>query len=490
IFKHNLVHRFSGDWSFPIGFLAVSDREEVNLILFVFPLLPKLKFPRSGDKMSPLLKLFSAQRRSLATFGRKPLWDFPSRRKLALPQHERIDEEKIPRYNPWVYYPAKQGQVLGDKYQLVLKIGFGRNSTVWFARDLNRFEQQPESIVAIKITNLNLFVKAIEEKKLENYLLLKNPRHPGHLKVRHCLDAVDVVGPRGVHRCLVYEPMREPMSLTQHHFVDCLFPYHVAKTYIRALLTGLDYLHSECNVVHGNLTSLSDLKLDNILMDFENDNILPYIMERQTKMKFKVDATGRTVYVSHGNYGAIVPKDFHNMMPKIANFGDGIRMKQARAGVPTIPLGIYPIQPMQYRAPEVILGCRESLFQKAEDKHGQYDAKAHLGEMIALLGPPPTELILKSKLMANNLWPKPVRGVNGKVFHTAEEFFGGPFFDEEGKFLYGGLVPARTLEESVPFIPKSEREDFLSFVSEMLAWLPEERSSASELLEHPFLDDA
>ncbi|KAJ5702116.1 hypothetical protein N7488_009664 [Penicillium malachiteum] len=455
--------------------------------------------------MSPLLKLFSAQRRSLATFGRKPLWDFPSRRKLALPQHELIDEEKIPRYNPYVYYPAKQGQVLGDKYQLVLKIGFGRNSTVWFARDLNRFEQQPESIVAMKITNLNLFAKAIEEKKLENYLLLKNPRHPGHLKVRHCLDAVDVTGPRGRHKCLVYEPMREPMSLTQHHFVDCLFPYYVAKTYIRALLTGLDYLHSECNVVHGNL------KLDNILMDFENDNILPYIMGRQTRMNFKVDATGRTVYVGHGNYGAIVPKDLHNMMPKIANFGEGLRMlKHARAGVPDIPLGIYPIQPMQYRAPEVILGCdwdikadiwnfgamlwdvlgRESLFQKAEDKHGQYDAKAHLGEMIALLGPPPTELISKSKLMANNLWPKPIRGVNGKVFHSAEAFFGGPFFDEEGKFLYGGLVPDRTLEESVPFIPKSEREDFLSFVSEMLVWLPEERSSASELLEHPFLDDA
>ncbi|KAJ5700873.1 hypothetical protein N7493_011919 [Penicillium malachiteum] len=470
--------------------------------------------------MAPLLKLFSAQqRRSLATFGRKPLWRFPTRRKLALPQHELIDEEKIPRYNSDVFYPAKQGQVLGDKYQLVLKVGFGRNSTVWFARDLNRFERQPESVVAMKIINSNLFAKAHEEKKLENYLLLKNPRHYGYLNVRHCLDAVDVTGPGGRHKCLVYEPMRDPMWLCQEHFVGSILPYGLAKIYIRELLAGLDYLHSECNVVHGNLT------LDNILMSFENDEILPYVMERQTRISYKVDADGRTVYLSHGNYGAIVPKDLHNMVPKIANFGQGLRMLKQVDGV---PLGIYPIQPMQYRAPEVILGCdwdvkadiwnfgamlwnvlgREALFQKAEDKHGQYDAKAHLGEMIALLGPPPAELISKSKLMAKNFWPKPVCDDNGKVFHSAEEFFGGPFFDEEGKFidsicgihvsntncaqgkfLYGGLIPDRTLEDSVPFIPKSEREDFLSFVREMLVWLPEERSSASELMEHPFLDD-
>ncbi|EGC43220.1 protein kinase [Histoplasma capsulatum var. duboisii H88] len=44
--------------------------------------------------------------------------------------------------------------------------------------------------------------------------------------------------------------------------------------------------------------------------------------------------------------------------------------------------GIYPIRPDHYRAPEVVLGCDWKVY----DAQGHYDAKAHLAEMIALLG--------------------------------------------------------------------------------------------------------
>lgn len=56
-----------------------------------------------------------------------------------------------------------------------------------------------------------------------------------------------------------------------------------------------------------------------------------------------------------------------------------------------------------------------------------------------------------------------------------------------GKFLHDDLIPARTLEASLPSLEGDERNSFLSFVRGMLTWLPEERKTARQLIEHPFL---
>ena len=56
-----------------------------------------------------------------------------------------------------------------------------------------------------------------------------------------------------------------------------------------------------------------------------------------------------------------------------------------------------------------------------------------------------------------------------------------------GNFLYRGLIPDRRLEDSVPSLDEEDREEFLSFVKGMLCWRPEERKTAGELLDHPFL---
>ena len=64
------------------------------------------------------------------------------------------------------------------------------------------------------------------------------------------MDDFEVTGPEGKHTCLVYEPMREPLWILQRRFVDRKLPLPIAKAYIYFLLVGLDYLHSECKVVH------------------------------------------------------------------------------------------------------------------------------------------------------------------------------------------------------------------------------------------------
>lgn len=52
---------------------------------------------------------------------------------------EPVEEEKTPYYSSSRFYPARLGEVLNGTYQLATKLGYGSNSTVWLARDLNQF---------------------------------------------------------------------------------------------------------------------------------------------------------------------------------------------------------------------------------------------------------------------------------------------------------------------------------------------------------------
>lgn len=100
--------------------------------------------------------------------------------------------------------------------------------------------------------------------------------------------------------------------------------------------------------------------------------------------------------------------------------------------------------------------------------------------MIALLGPPPLEVIQRYQYIREYSWPKPVRREDGRACETAEEYFCGPFFDKNGitrfplsnesfldsrnilgRFLYEDLIPDRKLGDTAPFLRGEEEEAFL-----------------------------
>ncbi|KAK9571763.1 hypothetical protein V6Z88_000140 [Aspergillus fumigatus] len=434
----------------------------------------------------------------------KPLQFPPAQCAPPIPQHELVDEEASPAYNPKYFYPAKPGELLANHYQLLVKIGWGTRSTTWLAKDITRW--QPERFVTLKIINNRSLDEAYRERDIEEHISRQNPSHRGRAIIRTHLDSFEVTSSEGSHLCLAYEPMREPLWILQKRFVDQRLPLPIAKAYLLILLAGLDYLHSECGVVH------TDLKLDNILMTFENEDVLPNFLKVQINsmpMQYKTESvTRRTIYRCHNDFGPLDWRELRKMVPKIVDFGLATSLKSDSQGQGGISeLGLHPIQPDQYRAPEVILGCgwsfsadiwnfgvlawnvieRTELFRQTNDAQGHYDAKAHIAEMIALLGPPPKELLAKSDAMADFKWPNSIRNERGQLSRNGREYFEGPFFSERGKFLYDDLIPARKLEDSIQLLEEEERPVFLSFIRKMLTWLPEDRQTASELMEHPFL---
>jgi serine/threonine-protein kinase SRPK3 len=48
----------------------------------------------------------------------------------------KFEEERLPHYDKALFYPVRIGEIFEDRYQVLSKLGFGANATVWFCRDL------------------------------------------------------------------------------------------------------------------------------------------------------------------------------------------------------------------------------------------------------------------------------------------------------------------------------------------------------------------
>ncbi|KAG4441023.1 hypothetical protein IFR05_003478 [Cadophora sp. M221] len=207
---------------------------------------------------------------------------------------------------------------------------------------------------------------------------------------------------------------------------------------------------------------------------------------------------GRSIYQSHNDFG---PLRSLYILPKIADFG---LAKQGDSSQPHL----HPIQPDHYRAPEVVLGTgwtysadiwnlgvliwnlleNRDLFKSVHSADGKCNSKAHLTEMIALLGPRPRKLVDQERDKCTWKWGPAIENSEGKLCDSASTYYGGPFFDSRSEFMHKDLVPSHLhLTNSVTSLQESEKNLFLVSVRKMLLWLPEDRKTARELLDDPWL---
>lgn len=75
-------------------------------------------------------------------------------------------------------------------------------------------------------------------------------RHQGQNFVRKLTDSFNVQGASGSHLCLVMEPLREPLSAYRNRYTGGAIPPNVLKFLVKMILEAMDYLHSECHVIH------------------------------------------------------------------------------------------------------------------------------------------------------------------------------------------------------------------------------------------------
>ncbi|KAI1263985.1 serine threonine protein kinase, CMGC group [Xylariaceae sp. FL1019] len=405
---------------------------------------------------------WSARRWKPVTFSNQTFTRFPS--------SERIEEELFPDYIASRYYPVRVGEVLRDRYQIVGKLGFGASSTVWLARDLDGRRH-----VALKlfINSKSMGQQLDHEVTMYKRISESSAKHPGRSAVRQLLDSFDVAGPDGCHRCLVHPPLWESALTFLHRNPVRRLPAPVLAFILRRLFLALDFLHTECKVIH------TDIKADNIMLGIEDDSVFSAFEEQELLDPCpRKTVDDRVIYLSRELQ---MPKALG--APVLCDFGSAVVGDTHH---------VEDIQPDIYRAPEVILeapwsyqvdiwntGCMAPnmcshrqiwdlfegghLFTRHDSEFQTYRSRAHLAEMIALLGKPPQALLTL-----------------GQSSHK--------FFTDEGDFRADISLPGSTsLEEKETTLESDARAKFLAMMLKMLQWEPGKRSSAKALAEDEWI---
>ncbi|KND93999.1 Serine/threonine-protein kinase AFC3 [Tolypocladium ophioglossoides CBS 100239] len=361
-----------------------------------------------------------------------------------------IEEELLPggEYRLRWFHPTRPGEMLRGRFKTIAKLGFGAGSTVWLAENV-KLRWKTNSLprfVCIKIAALD--TDASGEMERSELIAFAKPTHEGLAFLRTPIDAFRLRGPEGTH---------------------------------------------------------SYIKDDNIMVSIEKDAVLTdfvcgLLMKPQPGHVRSKD--GRVTHVSQSDLG---PLRGTRLLPELADFDLSF------PGLAGDSSHLSAIQSHRFRAPEVLLGCAwsysvdiwnlgllmwnlledVSLFERPAGSDGEYDAHVHLAQMVSLLGDPPRELIRRERALRNHQLERPVINPRGNECNTMNEFWGGPFFDDDDQVFRRELVDrdgGKKLPDTVSELAGDEKETFLDFASGMLQWLPEKRKTAKELLQHPFFD--
>lgn len=115
-----------------------------------------------------------------------------------------------------------------------------------------RWAWRANVFVTLKILTNGLMEKcaACTELKISRCIATTDPSSEGLRYLRTVLESFEVTGPDATHVGLVYEPMRESVSRFQRRLANCQIPSYLLKPLIAMLLTGLEYLHNECHIIH------------------------------------------------------------------------------------------------------------------------------------------------------------------------------------------------------------------------------------------------
>ncbi|CAH0040708.1 unnamed protein product, partial [Clonostachys rhizophaga] len=399
----------------------------------------------------PLCLLFSNGRDQPYEGPPSPPLRFPSAGFEIVPPSEPLEEEHLEEFSAGAYYPVNIGDVYHSKYQVVGKLGFGSTSTVWLAKKL-----QEHIHVALKIYIQGHTGK--EKFEVSNKILQGDSAHPGYHHLRTAREMFVLPHPNGDHHCMVQDPMWDSWRDILRRNPTRRFNLPMLKGGLQQILRALDYLHNEY------------IKADNILHKIADKSIIDaFVEEEMSAPSARKTVNGVTIYK---------PRQFH--LPKhlgiviMSDFGAAVRGDWKRN---------HDAQPNVYRSPEVMLEVPWSypidiwnvgvmiwdifegkhLFHGIDPTDTAYSTRAHLAEVIGMLGMPPLDLIKRGS--------------------RSDEFF-----TDDGQWKADVPIPAElSLAHSEENLEEGEKQEFLRFVEGMLQWRPEDRKTAKELLQDPWL---
>jgi len=286
------------------------------------------------------------------------------------------------------------------------------------------------------------------------------------------MDSFEVASTQGSHLCLVHEAMGRFV------FDSRGLPIPLVKVVAKQLLLALDFLHSECHVVH------TDLKPDNILVKLDNVNSAIELENETSFPPASVDIAS-SEFPSHvilsrpiralSSYELLSLVQSSELNVQLTDFGTAAAIDGPHAAI---------IQPPALRAPEVILGC-------------EWGASADIWNLGCLIfefltghwlfvprgGPtwtPEAYHLAHMPAMARE-------DFDTAYFRTGKHF--GEYFDNDGKLRIRveGIRGLPEALKSYNVLGDEEVSMCTSFLQLMLRLKPSDRASAADLTQHEWL---
>ncbi|GIZ43342.1 hypothetical protein CKM354_000657400 [Cercospora kikuchii] len=369
-----------------------------------------------------------------------------------------LEEESFSWYDRRAFYPVRIGEIFESKYEILLKLGYGSVSTAWLCRNL-----ETQQYVTFKIYMTGHRQAQNEVKVLQHIQDVGSDNHPGSQLVRRMLDTFELPGEMGSHTCIVHTPL----SLTMRDIRNMAggqIPSSILKPLVYGLLVALEYLHSEAHVVH------TDIQECNIMLSIDDHSFLDELVEQEREQPSpRKHAGDRTIYSTVELDMPDEPGD-----ATICDFGDAKFGQAPFEG---------EVMPDLYRAPEIVLGIPWNekidiwsfglmIWDLLEGKHifterlpsREGSSGKHLARMVALLGNPPSDFLQRSRIS-------------------------NEYFDDEGNPKIQGTpeTTTTTLEEEESILEGEEKSQFVVFMKKTLHWRPEDRASAKDLLQDPWV---
>ncbi|KZS94824.1 kinase-like protein [Sistotremastrum niveocremeum HHB9708] len=393
---------------------------------------------------------------------------------------------EIPANEGYGYYAARVGEHLGDgRYNIVRKLGWGRDSNVWLARDLVEKRYVALKILSAHATKTHHISLELELKLLHR-LKNTNPAHPGYKHILSILDHFSITGKEAgedvSHLCLVSEVLGEGVGSIRRRSEGLMLPQGMVKTILRQVLQALDYVHRECRIVH------TDIKPDNMLtIPQDLDSFVEHSLTTEPPSSRPViDSLGRKIQQHTSQplkYSPSSPSS--SIQIKLIDFGHSC---------PSEPHSTHTVQPLELRAPEVILGLPWStpvdiwslgcctfelltgawLFNPQAEKGWTTEDDA-LAKMIEYTG---------------ESFPDEMTGEDGRSTGRTKQYFERDIFLGRLRRIteFDSLPVEEILQKYIP-IKGQELYECGSFLREMLHLRPADRSDASTLLRHKWLED-
>jgi hypothetical protein len=115
----------------------------------------------------------------------------------------------------------------------------------------------------------------------------------------------------------------------------------------------------------------------------------------------------------------------------------------------------------------------EYLFDAVRD--GQLNDEQHLAEMVALMGPPPSDFLQRSE-KCKQFWDS-----KGTVLSVSPRITPKRLTSSTGNWICKTPISEMTFESRERRLKGEDKAQLLALIRKILRWLPEERPSAEDL---------